>query len=82
MQRSRSEGSADLKGLNLPEGSIRAIVALLIVGSFVNLLLFGSSIMDEHFEQVVTAFATLAGAVTGFYLPDESQVRIGSVKQE
>ena len=65
--RSRSEGSANLKGLNLPEGSVRAMLALLIVGSFVNVLLFGANVLDDHFEQVVTAFGTLAGAVTGFY---------------
>lgn len=40
---------------------------MLIVGSFVNVLLFGASVMGDHFEQVVTAFGTLAGAVTGFY---------------
>ena len=65
--RSGSEGSATLKGLNLPEGSVRAMLALLIVGSFVNVLLFGASVLEDHFEQVVTAFGTLAGAVTGFY---------------
>ena len=43
------------------------MLALLIVGSFVNVLLFGASVLGDHFEQVVTAFGTLAGAVTGFY---------------
>ncbi len=56
-----------LKGLNLPEGSVRAILALIIVGSFVNVLIFGSDVLDDDFEQVITAFGTLAGAVTGFY---------------
>ena len=65
--RSRHAGSETLKGLNLPEGSVRAMLALLIVGSFVNVLLFGASVLGGHFEQVITAFGTLAGAVTGFY---------------
>lgn len=65
--RSRHAGSEALKGLNLPEGSVRAMLALLIVGSFVNVLLFGSDVLEDHFEQVITAFGTLAGAVTGFY---------------
>ena len=65
--RSWSEGSEILKGLNLPEGSVRAMLALLIVGSFVNVLLFGANVLGDHFEQVLTAFGTLAGAVTGFY---------------
>ncbi len=55
------------RGLNLPEGSVRAILALIIVGSFVNVLLFGSTVLVNNFEQVITAFGTLAGAVTGFY---------------
>ena len=64
---SRSKTDVPFRGLNLPEGSIRAILALLIVGSFINVLLFGTSMLGENFEQVVTAFGTLAGAVTGFY---------------
>ena len=43
------------------------MLALVIVGSFVNILLFGANVFEEHFEQIVTAFGTLAGAVTGFY---------------
>ena len=65
--RSRHAGSEALKGLNLPEGSVRAMLALLIVGSFVNVLLFGADVLKDQFEQVITAFGTLAGAVTGFY---------------
>ena len=64
---SRSKTEVPFRGLNLPEGSIRAMLALLIVGSFINVLLFGTSMLGENFEQVVTAFGTLAGAVTGFY---------------
>ena len=63
----KGHASAPLKGLNLPEGSIRGMLALLIIGSFVNVLMFGESILKENFEQVITAFGTLAGAVTGFY---------------
>ncbi|MCY3878834.1 MAG: hypothetical protein OXF74_06605 [Rhodobacteraceae bacterium] len=65
--KSSSSTAGPLKGLNLPEGSVRAMLALLIVGSFVNVLLFGSNVLGSNFEQVVTAFGTLAGAVTGFY---------------
>lgn len=58
----------DIKGLGLPKGSVRAMLALLIIGSFVNILVFGSSVVPgEQFDQVVTAFGTLAGAATGFY---------------
>lgn len=60
-------GKNPLRGLGLPSGSVRAILALLIVGSFVNVLVFGSDVFGDNFEQVITAFGTLAGAVTGFY---------------
>lgn len=67
--RRNSEASAKLKGLNLPEGSIRGMLALISVGSFVIVLVFGSGAdgMKEHFDQIVTAFGTLTGAVIGFY---------------
>ena len=61
------EDKSPLRGLGLPSGSVRAILALLIVGSFVNVLVFGKDLLGEEFEQVITAFGTLAGAVTGFY---------------
>ena len=63
----RKESSEVLRGLNLPKGSVRAMLALLIFGSFVNVLVFGADVMGDKFEQVITAFGTLAGAVTGFY---------------
>lgn len=58
---------APKKGLNLPAGSVRAKLALIIVSSFVNVLLFGSTYLGENFEQVITALGTLTGAVSGFY---------------
>ncbi len=65
--RFRSDGaeSAKLKGMNLPEGTIRSMLALIIIGSFVIFLVLGSEL--KNFESVVTAFGTLAGAVLGFY---------------
>lgn len=61
--------NSNLKGLNLPEGSIRGMLALMSVGSFIIVLVLGHGIpeMKEHFDQVVTAFGTLTGAVIGFY---------------
>ena len=64
-----SGGNSNLKGLNLPEGSIRGMLALMSVGSFIIVLVLGHGIpeMKDHFDQVVTAFGTLTGAVIGFY---------------
>ena len=65
--RRTDESSKSLRGLNLPRGSVRAMLALFIVGSFVNVLVFGAQVFPDHFEQVITAFGTLAGSVIGFY---------------
>ena len=60
---------ANLKGLNLPEGSIRGMLALMSVGSFIIVLVLGPGLdfMKDYFDQVVTAFGTLTGAIIGFY---------------
>ena len=65
--RRTDESSKSLRGLNLPRGSVRAMLALLIVGSFVNILVFGAAVFPDHYDQVITAFGTLAGSVIGFY---------------
>ena len=54
----------DERALSLPNGSIRAMLALLTVGAFV--LVLGAA-ADDHFEEVVTAFGTLTGSMIGFY---------------
>lgn len=55
------------KALNLPKGSVRAMLALLIVGSYAYVLVLGQFMEDGLFDKVLAAFGTLAGAVTGFY---------------
>lgn len=57
----------ELRGLGLPRGSIRSMLALLILGSTVNFLLFGASASGGHFSEVLTALSTLSAAVIGFY---------------
>ena len=61
----KREKSAPLKGLNLPEGSVRSMLALIIVGTFVIFLVLGDDV--GHFQKIVSAFGTLTGAVLGFY---------------
>lgn len=56
--------------LGIPRGSVRSMLGLLIVGGFVDLLLFGWPAFKskpEIFTTVVSTFATLTGTVTGFY---------------
>lgn len=60
----------DSRALNLPRGSIRALLALVIVGSFAILLVFSpfiSGVDKPILDKVIVAFGTLTGAVTGFY---------------
>ena len=59
--------ATELRGLNLPRGSIRAILALLAVGSFVNVMVLGTSVLGDHFEAVLAAFGALTGSIIGFY---------------
>ncbi len=56
-----------LKGLNLPEGSVRSMLALLIVGSLLLTLNFGTESLGSAYAEVVSILGTLAGSVLGFY---------------
>ncbi|MEM9037767.1 MAG: peptidoglycan-binding domain-containing protein [Actinomycetota bacterium] len=59
---------AEIRGLGLPRGSVRAIIALLIIGSFVGLALLGDRLLtSQTFDKVLASFGTLTGAVSGFY---------------
>ena len=54
----------ELRGLNLPRGSIRAMLALLVVGTLINFLVFGGSAFDgEDFARILGVLAGLTGAV-------------------
>ena len=56
-----------LKGLGLPAGSVRSMLALMTVGAFVVVATFGQSALGSEYERVLTTLATLAGPVLGFY---------------
>ena len=63
----------ELRGLNLPRGSIRAMLALLVVGTFMNFLVFGGSAFDgETFDKILAALVGLTGSVIGFYFGGRS----------
>ena len=53
------------KVLNPPAGSVRSMIVLLVVGSFVNFLIFGESILGTNFDKILAAFDTLS--VIGFF---------------
>ena len=60
-----------LKGLGLPEGSVRSMLALLIVGTYMIVALLGAAYKGEaelaNLGEVLSALAGVAGAVIGFY---------------
>ena len=64
---SNSGDRPPLKGLNLPEGSVRSMLALLIVGSLLLTLCLGTTSLGFAYAQVVSILGTLAGSVLGFY---------------
>lgn len=67
----RAKGSSDvvLKGLALPQGSVRSMLALTVVGSFVVFLVFGGAALPAgtRFTEIVAALTGIAGTVVGFY---------------
>lgn len=66
----RAGPQASLKGLALPQGSVRSMLALTVVGSFVVFLVFGAPAMpadSSRFTEIVAALTGIAGTVVGFY---------------
>lgn len=64
---------SELRALNLPRGSIRAVLALLVVGTFMNFLVFGGPAFGgEVFDKILAALVGLTGSVIGFYFGGRS----------
>ncbi len=57
----------ELRGLNLPRGSLRGILALATIGSFVNVMVLGGPLLGDNFDSILAAFGTLTGSIVGFY---------------
>ena len=64
---SYTDAEKELRGLNLPRGSLRGILALATIGSFVNVMVLGAPDLGENFDSVLAAFGTLTGSIVGFY---------------
>ena len=69
IKRAKGSNVADLRGLALPQGSVRSMLALTVVGSFVIFLVFGGLALptDARFTEIVAALTGIAGTVVGFY---------------
>jgi hypothetical protein len=59
----------ELRGLGLPNGTVRSVLALLVVGGFILFAFTGRGIVgdNDQFTAILAAWVTLTGAVTGFY---------------
>jgi hypothetical protein len=64
-----AEGMEKLRGLGLPNGTVRSVLALLVVGGFILFAFIGRGIVgdNDQFTAILSAWVTLTGAVTGFY---------------
>lgn len=67
--KAQSREDLPLKGLGLPEGSVRSMLALTVVGSFVVFLVFGGVSLPSgtRFTEIVAALTGIAGTIIGFY---------------
>ena len=63
--RGRRSETANERAMFMPRGSVRAMIALLVVASFVNVLVLGHHL--QHFTEILAAFGTLSGSIIGFY---------------
>lgn len=67
--KTKSRNDIPLKGLALPQGSVRSMIALTVVGSFIIFLVFGGTIkaMESRFTEIVAALTGISGTIIGFY---------------
>ena len=66
----------NVRGLGLPSGSIRGMVALVIIGSMINFLLFGHHCLEkEEFDSVLDTITTLSVAVVAFYFANRTSIQ-------
>ena len=64
-----------LRGLALPQGSVRAMIAIGIIGSYLITLSMGSVAIpsEDLFDKIIASFGGLVGAVVGFYFGSRGQ---------
>lgn len=82
--RARSRDDLPLKGLALPQGSVRSMLALTVVGSFVVFLTFGGVALPSgaRFTEIVAALTGVAGSIIGFYFGSGGSANPGATKPE
>lgn len=72
----QNASASNSRGLGLPSGSIRGMIALLIIGSMINFLLFiGPCLNEDRFDSVLDTFTTVSVAVIAFYFANRSSTK-------
>ena len=61
--------------LGIASGSVRSLLAVLIIGSYIVFLMFGAPVLGDPFESILAAYGTLAGAAAGFYFGQRGSAR-------
>lgn len=76
MAHRRGNTQKELRGLGLPRGSIRGMLALWMVGSYLLFLVFVPILVTTQsadlVDRILTAFGPLVGAVLAFYFAGRS----------
>ena len=71
-----NQNASNSRGLGLPSGSIRGMIALLVIGSMINFLLFmGPCLGKDRFDSVLNTFTTVSVAVIAFYFANRSSTK-------
>ena len=75
----RGEAPTPKRGMGLPRGSTRSIIAVWVIGAFIIFVFFGREALaeavndpenastDDIYEKVLVSFTTLDAAISGFY---------------
>ena len=74
----RGEAPTPKRGMGLPRGSTRSIIAVWVIGAFIVFVFFGrdalaevanadSESTDDIYEKVLVSFTTLVASISGFY---------------
>ncbi len=76
----------ELRGLGLPRGSVRAMLALWMVGTYLLFLIYAATNLgkpnDDSIEDILTAFGPLVGAVLAFYFAQRASTSTPSNNRE
>jgi hypothetical protein len=89
----KGNAGAPKRGMGLPRGSIRSIIAVWVIGAFIVFVFFGRDALaeaaqsndtstDDIYEKVLVSFTTLVAAISGFYFGARTGQRLESPSED